>query len=85
MSEVLDDYDFSKPRRGAPSKYPWKEWMDGQVRQIVQGEDFDCKIISMQTLLWIKASGGEQNGHIGVHTSVVDDGKAIVFQYYNKE
>ncbi len=85
MAEILkDDYKWNTARRGAPGKYPWKEWMDGQVRKIVQGEDFTCKVVSMQTTLWLKTRGGKQNGHISVRTSVTDDGTAIVFQYFDK-
>jgi hypothetical protein len=38
MAEVTTD----KPGRiGRPCKYPWNEWLDGQVWKLVQGTDFD--------------------------------------------
>lgn len=37
------------PPRGKGGRlpsYPWEEWLDGSVWEIIQGEDFDSKISS---------------------------------------
>ncbi len=80
MAEILDDYDFHKKPRGAPYKYPWEEWMDGQVRKIIKGEDFTTPVTSMQTLL--RTRGRAISRSKKVRTAIVDKRNAIVFQYY---
>lgn len=45
MAKKLNQFDFdsAKPRTsaGRPARYPWNEWMDGEIRVLVQGDDFD--------------------------------------------
>lgn len=38
MARTVDEMP---PRQGW-SKYPWEEWMDGQIWELSYGEDFDC-------------------------------------------
>lgn len=38
------------------SKYPLDEWFDGQPRELVAGEDFDCKAESLINMLHGKAA-----------------------------
>ncbi len=84
MSEILADYTWDKRRRGRPTKYPWDEWMDGQIRRIVWGKDFNCKVESMRAALRTRVPS---DSPIKVRTSVADKERmTIVFQYYdNKE
>ena len=81
MSEILDDYEWSEHIKGRQAKYPWDEWIDGKTRKIVQGEDFTCKVPSMQTLLRDTA----RFNNMSVRTSVTDEGKAIVFRFSERE
>ena len=41
------------PRRnhGNRSPYPWNEWFDGSVWELVQGKDFQCLPVSMVTIV----------------------------------
>ena len=45
MAKTLKNFDFdsARPRSGAgrPARYPWDEWMDGNIRVLVQGDDFE--------------------------------------------
>ena len=34
-------------RRRTIPRYPWEEWFDGSVWELVQGKDFACKTVSM--------------------------------------
>ncbi len=81
MSEILMDYDW-QGRKGAPTKYPWEKWADGQIRKIVKGEDYVCKSSSIQAIL--RSQLAKLDG-MDVRTSLVDEGNAVVFQYYAKE
>lgn len=43
MAKQLEDFDFGTPR----SKYPWDEWLDGNIWELVEGEDYVCGTESM--------------------------------------
>ena len=32
----------------ARKRYPWRMWLDGQVWELTQGEDFSCSITGMR-------------------------------------
>jgi hypothetical protein len=36
MARVLDSF----PSAADSGRYPWDEWLDGQVRELIAGEDF---------------------------------------------
>lgn len=48
MAKMLDDFQFSSGRK---TKYPWNTWLNGKIWQIKQGEDFDCSVTSMYSVL----------------------------------
>lgn len=48
MAKILKNYQKQKKRPGPSPKYPWESWFDGKTRLLVQGEDFDCSIPSME-------------------------------------
>jgi len=37
-------------------KYPWEDWMDGDVHEVVDGVDYDCARSSFCTMLRHKAN-----------------------------
>ena len=39
MAKILDE--FPPDRRGRPAKYPYKQWLDGQVHLLIEGQDFE--------------------------------------------
>lgn len=43
-SSVIDDL--------SPARYPWDEWLDGQIWQIVAGEDYECSTESMRVQVY---------------------------------
>lgn len=40
--KVAKDFDFARDNGGGNSKYDWARLFDGQVWELVHGEDFDC-------------------------------------------
>ena len=48
MADILEEFDFSPYSfRGVHAKYPWTEWMDGQIWKLKQGVDFQVKTSSL--------------------------------------
>ena len=45
MARVIDTF----PAHTNQSRYPWDEWLDGRVWELVQGEDFDAKPNTLKT------------------------------------
>jgi hypothetical protein len=39
MAKLLRE--LPPPRRGRPAKYPYDEWLDGEVWLLIEGEDFE--------------------------------------------
>jgi hypothetical protein len=74
MANQLTEFP-SKPRR----RYPWDEWLNGEVWQVQQGEDFDCTMASFYTLLWVtaKTRGGKAR--------TTRDGNTLTFQFVKEE
>lgn len=42
MAEIITE--FPTITRTRKSLYPWAEWMDGQIRQVREKEDFDSSL-----------------------------------------
>lgn len=70
MAEVLDSYDFATNA----SRYPWDEWMDGQIRKLVGGKDFQVKTTSLITSA--KKAAAKRGKGLNVRT----DGNDVVLQ-----
>lgn len=59
MAERVDRLPWNRGRGPAP-KYPYDEWFDGSIWLLKPGEDFTCKVTSLQTRLRSEAS---RRGH----------------------
>jgi hypothetical protein len=51
MAEKLDDFDWGDEPKVRGQKYPYDEWLDGDTWVLEEGDDFDCKMSTMLTLL----------------------------------
>lgn len=64
MARIIENPETwgSPDQRRTPHRnYPWNEWSDGQWREAVRGEDFDCRVQSFVTALYHHArSAGKQ-------------------------
>lgn len=56
------------------SKYPLDEWFDGQMRELVEGEDYECKRESLINMLHGKAASQD----LKIHTVKTENGFALV-------
>lgn len=80
MAERLTNYQFQNDRR--KQKYPWKEWADGSVWRVKQGEDFTCSIKSFRTGLALHA----RNNGLALKTRVdFEDDDVLIFQFSQPE
>jgi len=65
-----------------PSKnyvgYPWTEWMDGQIREIVRGVDFMSEAKNMQSYIRSRASAKNMSAQI------VCVGDTITFRIFKR-
>jgi len=75
MARVIDTFPAPK----TTSRYPWDEWLDGQIRELVAGEDFTSKpeTLRQNAALQAQKRGGRAK------TRLLDDGeqKVIVLQF----
>ena len=46
MAEILSEGPTLTRTR--TSTYPWAEWLDGEMRQLVEGVDYETSTLSMQ-------------------------------------
>lgn len=74
MPRVLDALP-AQTRRGSgrDEKYPFDEWFDGNVYELVEGEDFDAKRSTMATVIHTAATKRD----LIVATRMTQDGIAI--------
>ena len=76
MADILEEFDFSlyTCSVGRNEKYPWSEWMDGQIWKLKQGVDFKTKTSSFAAGIRARA---RKNG-IQLKTAMF--GEYVVFQ-----
>jgi hypothetical protein len=60
MAKILKEFPEGIVERG---RYPWDEWLDGQIRLLKQGVDFKCKATSFVCIAHVAAArrGGKLN------------------------
>jgi hypothetical protein len=83
MPRVLDN--LPKAARGGTGgrseKYPFDEWFDGNVYELVEGEDFDSKRSTLATVIHNAATKRD----LIVQTRMTQDGLAIQARPLTKE
>lgn len=78
MSEVVKSFEG---RQGRPPIYPWEKWMDGEIHKLFQGSDFNGQVKSFR----VGAHRTAKAYGLKVRTQIVDDGDAILLEFYNPE
>lgn len=73
MAKTREDFPPKK------TKYPWKDWMNGQAWVLKQGVDFKCKVTSLTTGAHHIA---KRSGRI-VHTRV--DGDEVTLKFIKRK
>ena len=54
---------------GRPETYPWSDWLDGGIWELVKGNDFDCEAKSFRHSAYSAAS----RAGVSVRVAVSDD------------
>ena len=67
MARVIDSF----PATSTQSRYPWDQWLDGQVWELVAGEDFTSKPETIRQNAAVQAT--KRGGN--VKTRLVADGE----------
>ena len=75
MAKILSH--FPEAAKHSRENYPWDEWLDGNIRELVQGEDFWIKRQSFRARAMQKAY--ERGGT--VRMANLGDDKTIVLQF----
>lgn len=74
MPRVLQELPAStRTKVGREEKYPFDEWFDGNVYELVEGEDFEAKRSTLATVIHNAATKRE----LIVATRMTKDGLAI--------
>lgn len=82
MPRVLETLPVqTRENAGRSEKYPFDEWFDGNVYELVEGEDFDSKRSTMATVLHTAASKRDML----IQTRMTQDGLAIQARPLTKE
>lgn len=76
MAKRLDDFPEELRTRTGGS-YPWDEWLDGSVWQLVQGEDYIAKTKSFASNAMAQAR--KRGGRL--RTATMKDEAGMVIQY----
>jgi len=83
MATVIDkktsiDWDIPTTRR----KFPWEKWTDGQVWQVVEGEDFTSSVSTLKVQL--KARAEKLGVEVRTHIEKSGDVPTVVFFQFVK-
>lgn len=60
MATKLKTFDFSKQSEltvTEKANYPWEKWLDGDIWQISEGEDFQTHPLMMERIIRTRATG----------------------------
>lgn len=77
MSEVVDNFPI---RQGRPPTYDWPRWIDGEIHKVYQRDDFPNALV---TSFRVRAHQVAKSYGLKVRTQIVDDGDAILLEFYD--
>ena len=73
MAKTIESFPTNFDKR---NKYPWHEWANGQIWQVVRGVDFETSSRGFSNLVYVTA---RRNGKL---SRAVIDGDTVTFQFY---
>ena len=83
MSRRLESFDFGLAAAGRPRRYPWHEWTDGSVWEIVQGEDYNLLTENMQVNLHMRAA--KEGKRVQTRRIRENGSERLVFQFLHED
>jgi hypothetical protein len=75
MAKILEE--FPRTKAGRVAIYPWKEWLDGYPRLLVQGEDFSVTLPNLRA----NAFQAAKRHGVKLRTSRVDASSLAIQAY----
>ena len=67
MARKLSSFDFSQKSTITPPdssrRYPWDEWLDGDIWELTFGEDFDMHPLMMERIIRTRSTNRKAGGH----------------------
>lgn len=76
MPKTLDKF----PAAGGQARYPWDEWLNGQVWELRQGEDYNAK--SATFLQNARSQGDKRGGRIRTRQFTDETPERVVIQFH---
>ena len=74
MARKLDSFPTA-----AGSRYPWDEWLDGSVWQLVHGDDYTAKTATFRSIASMQAK--KRGGRIRTRAQEAEGREAVVIQF----
>lgn len=76
MARKLNEFPTGlKPER--PTLYPWNDWLNGEVWELAQGEDFKVTADSLRTQARVNAN--KKGGHI--QATIFNNKRSLIIQF----
>ena len=76
MAKVLGSFDFQQSE--SKTKYPWHKWSDGQIWELVEGEDYLVSYGSMRSMIHMRAKRDSRSVRVNA------TGPGLVLQFYDR-
>jgi hypothetical protein len=74
MARRLDSFPANSGAR-----YPWDEWLDGSIWELVRGADFGAKTATFRANVQVQAK--KRGGRARSRALTVDGSEAVVIQF----
>jgi hypothetical protein len=71
------------PEAVRPTKYPWADWLDGEIWELKSGEDFDGKPTNFRSVALSQARN--RGGRVKTHLQKLDDGSAKMYLQFFRD
>ena len=75
MARTLETF----PSVRGETRYPWDEWLDGRVWELVAGEDFTAKSTTLKANAQLQAK--KRNGRVRTRQLAHGDRQTVVLQF----
>jgi hypothetical protein len=76
MPKTLKSFDFKAFGAGSGRQYDWDKFLDGKIYVLTKGEDFDCEVNTINTMVRKQA----QNRYKKVQVSVDKDAGTVTLK-----
>ena len=78
MARKLDQFPLS-----VSARYPWDQYLDGGVWELIRGEDFTCSLRSMQGAA--RSQANRRKGNVRMRTPRHADGREVVVMQFVRQ